>query len=59
MYIRSSQKFVSLVQERLPDTVLRFDIAPRQDHAFDLQKPNWQSFATGALDFVKESWLGF
>lgn len=58
MYIRSSQGFVNLVREKLPDVIIRFDIASGQDHAFDLQKPDWESFAVGSLDFVKVSWLG-
>jgi hypothetical protein len=57
VYIRTSHKFVNLVQEKLPDTNVRFDIAPGQDHALDILVPEWESFAVGALDFVRESWL--
>ncbi|KAJ4221453.1 hypothetical protein NW759_006700 [Fusarium solani] len=55
--IRGSYKFVNLVREKLPQTTLRFDVCPGQDHAFDFDESTWESFASEALDFVTKSWL--
>ena len=58
VHIRASHKFVDLVREKLPDTTIRFDIAPGEDHAFDLVKASWELHAIGAMEFVRQSWLG-
>lgn len=41
----------------LPETEIRFDTAPGQEHGFDLTDSSWESFAVGSLDFTKKYWL--
>ncbi|KAF7561231.1 hypothetical protein G7046_g2934 [Stylonectria norvegica] len=55
--IRASYKFVELLKMKLPDTVVRFDIVPGQDHAFDIAESTWESFRAEALGFVTKQWL--
>lgn len=55
--IRGTYKFINLVREKLPQTILRFDVCPGQDHAFDFDESAWESFASEALDFVTKGWL--
>lgn len=57
MHLRTTQEFVDLIREKLPDTMVRFDVANGEDHAFDHLKTSWELHAIGALDFVKEAWL--
>ncbi|KAM0433450.1 hypothetical protein ACHAPT_004330 [Fusarium lateritium] len=54
--IRGSHKFIQLVKEKLPQTTLRFDVVPGQDHGFDFDVKTWESFAPDALDFVTKGW---
>ncbi|KAF4996139.1 hypothetical protein FDECE_12563 [Fusarium decemcellulare] len=55
--IRGSDKFVNLVREKLPQTEVRYDVVPGQDHAFDFDEKTWESFADDALEFVTQAWL--
>ncbi|KPM39379.1 hypothetical protein AK830_g7210 [Neonectria ditissima] len=56
--IRGSHEFVRILQEKLPETTLRFDICPGQDHAFDYDEKKWEPLAPAALSFVRDGWLG-
>ncbi|KAL6890093.1 Alpha/Beta hydrolase protein [Trichoderma evansii] len=58
VHLRTTQEFVDLILENLPDTTVRFDIASGEDHAFDHLNTSWELHAIGALDFVTQSWLG-
>jgi hypothetical protein len=57
VHLRTSQEFVDLILEKLPNTTVRLDIAIGEDHAFDHLKTSWELHAVGALGFVKQSWL--
>jgi hypothetical protein len=57
VHIRASNKFVDSIKQYSPETTLRYDIAPGQDHAFDFNPANWTSFSAPALDFVAKGWL--
>ena len=54
---RTSDKLAEVVRETQPQTTLRYDLVPGQDHAFDLDESTWASFYTEAMDFVKVGWL--
>lgn len=58
VYVPVTRRFVDLMRQKLPNTTVRLDIALGEDHAFDLTKTSWELHAIGAMDFVKESWLG-
>ncbi|KAH8888030.1 alpha/beta-hydrolase [Thozetella sp. PMI_491] len=58
VYLRTSRNLLNLIREKLPDTSVRLDIAPGEDHAFDLTKTSWELHAIGAMDFVRDAWLG-
>lgn len=59
VYHRQSEKFVHLVKSKLPETNLKFDIAPGEDHAFDVEASKWEPFAerTKAIEWLKKAWL--
>lgn len=57
VYLRQSQAFVDLIKEKLPETKLRFDIAKRHDHAFDVEPSAWSEYAGPAMEFVSKHWL--
>lgn len=57
VHIRASDKFVKLVKERLPETSVRYDVVPGEDHGFDFDEKRWESFEAEALDFATKSWL--
>lgn len=60
VYIRSTYKFLEEVEQRLPETEIRFDVVKGQEHAFDhMNFHSWESFLSkpGALDFVQKAWL--
>ncbi|KAM0555890.1 hypothetical protein ACHAPJ_006292 [Fusarium lateritium] len=55
--VRGSQKFVDLVAKKLPETTVRYDVVPGEDHGFEFDEKRWDSFADEALGFVKDAWL--
>ncbi len=55
--LRNSDRFAEIVNESQPQTTLRYDVVPGQDHAFDLIAETWQDFRQEALGFVKDGWL--
>jgi hypothetical protein len=57
VYLRQSQALVALINEKLPKTKLRFDIAKGHDHAFDVEPAVWSEYAGPAMDFVSKNWL--
>ena len=57
VYLRQSEAFVDLIEERLPATNLRFDIAKGQDHAFDIEPTLWEPYREAAAKFITEAWL--
>ncbi|RFN51443.1 hypothetical protein FIE12Z_4280 [Fusarium flagelliforme] len=57
VHIRASDKFVKLVGEKLPETSVRYDVVPGEDHAFDFDEKRWESFEAEALDFATKAWL--
>jgi dienelactone hydrolase len=57
VYLRQSQALVALINEKLPKTKLRFDIAKGHDHAFDVEPSYWSEYAGPAMDFVSKNWL--
>jgi hypothetical protein len=57
VYFRQSQALVALINEKLPKTKIRFDIAKGHDHAFDVEPSCWSKYAGPAMDFVSKNWL--
>ena len=57
VHIRATHQFVDLVREMLPETEIRLDIAPLEEHGFDLRNVAWELYTIGAMDYVKKSWL--
>lgn len=55
--VRGSDKFVKLVGDKLPQTSVRYDVVPGEDHGFDFDEKRWESFEAEALSFVSEPWL--
>ncbi|KAF4437913.1 hypothetical protein F53441_12919 [Fusarium austroafricanum] len=55
--IRGSQNFVDLVAKNSPETTVRFDVVPGEDHGFDFDMKRWESFADEAIGFVRDAWL--
>ncbi|KAK7424583.1 hypothetical protein QQZ08_008593 [Neonectria magnoliae] len=56
--IRGSHEFAKILEEKLPETTLRFDICPGKDHGFDYDEKSWKPLAPAALGFVRDGWLG-
>lgn len=50
--------FAELVRQKLPQTILRYDIIPGQDHGFDFDEKSWETVRPDAMDFVAKAWLG-
>lgn len=57
VYLRQSEALVNLIQQKLPTTNVRFDIAKGQDHAFDLDRALWEPYAKSAMEFMVAGWL--
>ncbi|KAJ4007325.1 hypothetical protein NW766_010009 [Fusarium irregulare] len=57
VHIRASDKFVKLVSEKSPETKVRYDVVPGEDHGFDFDEKRWESFEAEALDFAAKAWL--
>lgn len=55
--VESVRELVGFLREKLPGTEVRYDEAPGQDHGFDLLNPEWEKYAVGSLDWLKEAWL--
>ena len=55
--VRNSDRFAQLIKEGQPQTTLRYDMVPGEDHAFDMDASTWASIYEDARDFVRKGWL--